>query len=111
MKKLNVIISKKSEHAISDWDVLDWYKEALNGDENTVYVATSIMLNELRVGVRLGEIEPFSFDYEGETVNCLKDGQLDKWPNGLGDHLIIQMDSLLKCISRDEARNNYHKEL
>lgn len=105
MKKLNVIISKKSEHAISDWDVLDWYKEALNGDENTVYVATSNMFNELRVGVRLGEIEPFSFDYEGETINCSEDGRLDNWPNGFCDHLKIQMHSLMKGITREEARN------
>ena len=105
MKKLNVIISKKSEHAISDWDVLDWYKEALNGDKSTVYVATSIMFNELRVGVRLGEIEPFSFEYGGETINCLEDGRLDNWPKGFCDHLKIQMYSLMKGGSREEARN------
>ncbi|MEZ8198471.1 hypothetical protein [Vibrio splendidus] len=109
MKKLNVIISKKSEHALSDWDVLGWYENILNCEETTVFVATSIMLNELRVGVRLGEIEPFSFEFEGHTVKCLDDGRLDNWPNGLGDHLVIQMESLLKRISRKEARNNFYK--
>lgn len=109
MKKLQVVVTTDSQYAVSDWEVESWYKEQLKHG-GTAYVATSLMLNELRVGVRLGELEPFSFEFEGETINCLETGELNNWPNGLGDHVIIQMDVLLEGISREQARTNQYQQ-
>lgn len=108
MQKLQVVITKDSQYALSDWAVEEWYQSLLK-QGGVAYVATSVMLNELRIGVRLGEIEPFSFEFGGETVYCLPNGELDKWPNGLGDHVIIQMDVLMTGVSREQARTEQYK--
>ncbi|AWK84638.1 hypothetical protein [Photobacterium damselae] len=106
LKRLQVIITSDSQYAISDFDVENWYQALLLESSNVAHVATGLMLNELRIGVRLCELEPFSFEFRGETVNCLKNGELDKWPNGLFDHAIVQMDVLMQGITREQARKN-----
>lgn len=108
MKKLQVVVTKDSKYALSDWDVEKWFQELLvSGD--VAYVASANMLNEVRLGVRLGEIEPCSFEFEGQTINILPTGELDHWPNGLGDHVMIQMDAMIFGISREEARAIQYK--
>lgn len=106
MKNINIVITEDNAFAVSDWNVGKWYESLASG--TTVQVATSVMLNELRIGVRLGEIEPFTFEFDGEVINCLPSGELDKWPNGLGDHVIIQMDVLLQGITREKAKENQY---
>ncbi len=108
MKTLKVILTRDASHAISDWDVEKWYQELLSSDKDTAYVATSIMLSVIRVGVRLKEVKPFTFEYEGKVVTCLEDGQLDQWHNGLFDQELIQLDCLFQGISREESRNYRH---
>lgn len=61
------------------------------------------MLNELRVGVRLGEIEVFSFEFEGKVINAQPDGKLDDWPEGLFDHMAKQVYSLMTGRTREEV--------
>ena len=102
MKKIRVIISNGNEHAVTDWNARDWYL-ALKDNDNA-FVATSAMLNQLRLGVRLGEIEPFSFLFYDETINCGSKGELDKWPCGFMDHLGISVKALMKCITHDQSK-------
>ena len=109
MKKITAILTKKDEHSVSDWNLDAWYQGVLAGD-GTVYFSNILMLNELRLGVRLGEIEPFSFEFEGNTINIYYTGELSKWYNGLGDHNIIQMEAMTENISRDQAKKQCYEE-
>lgn len=103
MKRLDVIISKQSKDAISDWEVVSWYENLKSGE--TVNVATLVMFNELRAGVALGEIQPFKFIYEDVELEVQKDGQLTPyWPEGFFDQTIIQMDMMMYKLQRTEAR-------
>jgi len=103
MKKIHVVISKDNKHAVSDWEARNWYQNLLNSGE-TAYVASSIMLNELRVGVRLKEIEPFSFEYEGGTYSIGEDAKLSPdWPKGFMDHQAIQMLTIMTGKTREEV--------
>ncbi|HHZ69181.1 MAG TPA: hypothetical protein EYN67_01185 [Flavobacteriales bacterium] len=106
MKKINVIISNDNKYAVTDWNAREWYLSLNDGD--TATVATGTMLNELRVGVRSEEIEQFSFEFKGQTINCGESGQLSDWPIGLFDHLMIQMYSLMKGIPYGEAKKQAH---
>jgi hypothetical protein len=106
MKKINVSISNKDEHAVTDWNARQWYLSLKDGD--TAIVATAIMFNELRVGVKNKEIEPFSFEFRGKTINCEENGQISEWSIDFFDHLMIQMYSLIKGIPYDESKQQAH---
>jgi len=109
LKNITVIVSKDNKYAVSDWNARDWYLSLKDGD--TATVASSIMLNELRLGVRSGEIAPFSFDFDGKKVSCGDKGQLDEWPTGFMDHLGIQMIALMKGITYDNAKFEVQSKL
>jgi len=107
MKKINVLFSKDNNHAVTDCNAASWYQTLLacsnEGGVQTAVMATGTMLNELRIGVRLKEIEPFEFQYEGQTIKCGEQGQLDSWPLGLFDELSSQMYVLMSGCTREEA--------
>ena len=102
MKTITVIISKEDKDAITDWNVKAWYDNLLQTGDTAV-VATPGMLNALRVGVRLGEISPFSFDFEGETIHVAGDARLSNWPSGFMDHQAKDMFTIMTGKSREEA--------
>ena len=103
MKKINVVISNDNKHAVTDWNARDWYLALEDGD--TAFVATGLMLNELRLGVRSKEVEPFSFTFDDKTISCGENGQLDDWPCGFMDHQGIQIKALMKGISYDQSKH------
>lgn len=101
-KKINVVITKDDADAVSDWSLESWYKNLKDGD--TARLSSILMFNEIRVGVSRGEVEPFTFTYDGEELSVDSNGEVQpRWPDGFGDHLIIQMDMLLLKIDRTEA--------
>lgn len=107
MKKINVVISNDNKHAVTDWNARDWYLALKDGD--TAFVSTGIMLNELRVGVRSKEIEPFEFIFNDKAIKCGEKGQLDDWPIGFMDHQGIQIKALMKGISYDQSKSEWRK--
>lgn len=94
MKNIVVIVSDNDNHAVSDWNLKKWYESIQDAD--TVFVGTTLMLNELRLGVMRGEIAPFRFVFSGVDVLCDEQGVLSNWPEGLGDQLADQMKALMK---------------
>jgi hypothetical protein len=94
MKKINVVHSSLNEHAIADANLQTWYAEIEDGD--TVHFATSLQLNELRIGVRFNEVEPFSFSYNGSDIHVGKKGDLSDWPKGFAEHQKDQVFALIK---------------
>lgn len=102
MKKLKVVISSDNKHAVTDFNARSWYL-SLN-DNDTAFVATLTMLNELRLGVRNKEVEPFKFTFNDEVVSCGEKGQLDKWLCGFMDHQGIQIKALMKGISYEQSK-------
>lgn len=111
MKKINVIISEENKHAMADCNVYAWYKDLLKTPEEvTVYVASGVQINQIRLGVRLGEVELFDFEFKGQTIKVDKQGQLSSWPLDLYDELLIQMNSLMKCIPYEDSLKERIKE-
>jgi len=103
MKKINVVITDSSADAVADVKVREWYENILLTG-GLASVATSTMFNELRVGVKLGEIEPFHFIYQGKRYNVGSDGKVNPtWPKGFVDYQSIQMLSLMSGYSRHDA--------
>ena len=108
MKKVNVIISKDGKDAVSDWEAANWYQNLLKTGEDAV-VATLCMFNELRVGVRVGEIEPFSFTFEGETYSVGEDAKVNPiYPTGFFDHQAQQMFIIMTGKSREQANQSHN---
>jgi hypothetical protein len=96
MKKIQVLVSNADAYAISDYNVEAWYKDLIEFG-STAIVATSLMFNQLRVGVRLKEVEPFEFEFEGKTYSVGERGQLlPSWPDNFYHHLADQMYVLMK---------------
>jgi predicted ATPase len=111
MKKINVIISEESEHAIADCKVYAWYKDLLNSaGDSTVHVASGVQINQVRLGVRLGEVEPFAFEFKGQTIQVNDQGQFSDWPLGLYDEQLIQMNSLMRGMSYEDSLAEHKKE-
>ncbi len=116
MKKLNVVITADDKHAVSDWNAKGWCESLKDGD--TAYVASTTMFGELRVGVRLGHIAPFSFEFDGKTIEVGTKGELnstgseqyDPWLDGLFDHQTIQVKMLMSGKSREEVEKS-HRDL
>ncbi len=110
MQHVKVVISKDSVHAVSDWDVRAWYLNILETG-GTAYVATYIMFNELRVGVRLGEIAPFTFAYDNKEISVGVDAKLSECPEGFMGHLKDQMFVIMtgRTMSSLGPVNAYHK--
>ncbi|MEZ9700760.1 hypothetical protein AB4455_12265 [Vibrio sp. 10N.261.46.E12] len=100
-KKITVVISEDNAHAVSDWNVIDWYQSLKNGD--TAYVATSLMFNELRIGVDRNEIAPFSFEFRGKTIHIGDNGEVVErvWPDGMFDQLSVQVKMLMSRKPRE----------
>lgn len=107
MIKIKVVISNDDKHAVTDWNSRKWYLSLKDND--TAFVATSTMFNELRLGVRNKEIEPFNFKFNDEVISCGDKGQLDSWPNGFMDHQAIQIKALMKGISYEQSKNEMRK--
>jgi hypothetical protein len=107
MKKINVVISNINKHAVTDWNARAWYLSLNDGD--TAYVATSTMLNELRLGVRNKELETFTFHFNDDVVSCGEKGHLDKWPCDFMDHQAIHVKALMKGISYEQSKNALHE--
>jgi hypothetical protein len=102
-KAVKVVISKLAKDAVSEWGSREWYQEILKTGD-TARVATSSQLGELRVGVRLGEIEPFSFTYEDNEFNVGENGALEPyWPCGFMDNQAKQIYVLISGMTRDQA--------
>lgn len=107
-KKINVVISFDDKHAISDFNVKQWYKSLKDGD--TAHVGTHVQFGELRAGVYLGEIAPFTFELEGQSLTILDNGMLkEEWPENLFGHLIVQMDLIMSNLS--PVRSNPNKQV
>ncbi len=100
-KKITVVISEDNAHAVSDWNVIDWYQSLNDGD--TAYVATSLMFNELRIGVDRNEIAPFSFEFRGETIHIGDNGEVVErfWPDGMFDQQSVQIKMLMSRKPRE----------
>ncbi len=107
MKKINVVISNDNNHAVTDCNARDWYLSLNDGD--TAFVSTGIMLNELRLGVRSKEVEPFEFTFDDNVIHCGDTGQLDDWPCGFMDHQAIQIKAMMKGISYDQSKREFRK--
>ncbi len=112
MKKINVIISSDNKHAVSDSNAHDWYKSLKDGDN--AYVATSIMFNELRIGVTRKEIAPFSFSFRGKILNVGENGELVSdtrcWPNGFFDEQSIQVRMLMNGKDREQVAKDIENQ-
>ncbi|EGQ9284614.1 hypothetical protein F7U66_01905 [Vibrio parahaemolyticus] len=89
MKTIKVVISKEAKDAISDFELVDWYSNILLAEEEEleVKVATYLMFCQLRAGVRLKQIAPFNFEYEGKEYQVAeKDAKVyPEWPTGFFD--------------------------
>tara|TARA_R110001583_G_scaffold52147_4_gene162177 strand:- start:763 stop:1104 length:342 start_codon:yes stop_codon:yes gene_type:complete len=100
VKKIHVLYSDEQQYAVADSKVKDWYAKILakckDSDNVIVHVATAIQLNELRVGVRLGELECFDIEFNGKTIRCGVNGKLDEWPINFFDQMSIQIRTLMK---------------
>jgi hypothetical protein len=102
VKTLHVVISEENEHAVTDTNARAWYL-ALK-DNDVAYVATSAMFGQIRLGVRLGEVKPFSTNINGEVVHCGNNGQLDSWPIGFMDEQAISIKALMKGIPYEQSK-------
>ena len=107
MIKINVVISKDDTHAVTDWNARQWYLDIKDGSD--VFVSTSLMLNELRLGVRNKEVEPFDFIFNGKVICCNDKGELNDWPVGFMDHQGIQIKALMKGISYEQSKIEIQK--
>jgi hypothetical protein len=101
MKNIKVFHSTLDEHAVSDTNCNDWYHRIKDND--TVYFATAIQLNELRIGVMLKEIKPFSIMFNDINIHIGSDGKLSDWPDDFGDHLMKQMFILIRKAKTKKA--------
>lgn len=104
LKQVQVIITDDSRYAVSDWQVTNWYRNLLTTQNPIANVATMGMFNELRVGVRLGEIKPFSFVFEGREYQIGSKGELTpEWAINFFDQQATHMYSLMSGCSREDA--------
>ncbi len=94
MKKLKVVFTKDSTHAISDYAVRQWYLNLLESG-GTAYISTLSMFNELRQGVVLKEIEPFDVEFEGEQISVCSKGKMHPHVEGFFDHQARQMYTIM----------------
>jgi hypothetical protein len=79
--------------------VLEWYQHILGSDlpfRKTIYVANYVQFNQLRVGVKLGEIAPFTVDFKGLELTCDKRGHMSEYPEGFFDEMVGQLNILYK---------------
>ena len=105
VKQVQVSISDDNRHAVSDWQVQNWYRNLITSQIPVANVATMNMFNELRVGVRLGEILPFSFMFEGQEYQIGNKGELKPdWPLNFFDQQAAHLNSLISGCSREAAR-------
>lgn len=95
MKEIHLCLSTVHEDCIADSDIRDWYQSVLESSSIHVFVANAVQFNELRIGVKFGEIEPWSFMFEGTKVICNKEGILNVWPKGMFDVGDQQLSLLL----------------
>lgn len=99
MKQFNVIYSTEQQHAVADAKVIDWYADLLHaadeGNVVDVHVATNTQLNELRIGVKFGEIAPFDIIFNDDTISCDEKGNMDDWPDGFFNEVDIQLNFLI----------------
>ena len=99
MKIIRVVISDEQRHCIPDSKVLEWYQHILDSDLpflKTVYVANSVQLNQLRVGVKLGEISPFIVYFNGLKLTCNDRGVMSEYPKGFFDQMVDQLNILYR---------------
>jgi len=99
MKKFRVVISNSQIDCVPDSKVAEWHSDLLLGNytyTKRVYVANVVQFNELRVGVRLGEIAPFTVDFYGVELTCNDKGVMSQWPEGFFDEMKDQMNILHK---------------
>ncbi|MFM2668495.1 hypothetical protein AAFX24_27525 [Vibrio mediterranei] len=103
MKCVSVVISHQDSDAVSDFAVADWYKRMLCSNE-VVRVASIVMFNELRVGVMLREISPFSFEFEEQVFNVNRRGHVEPfWPAGFLNQQSFQTYALMAGCDRRTA--------
>lgn len=102
MKNIKVVISTDNEHAVSDWSVTSWCEGLQEGD--TAYVATSRMLDEVRIGISRQEIAPVNFDFEGFNLSIGSKGEIKEgWPSNFFDHQAIQLKQLMTGKDKESA--------
>jgi len=95
MKDIILCISTDPDDCIPDSELRTWYDSMLSSNESHVFVANDCQFTELRIGVMLGEIAPWSFKFEGETIECGKDGRLNNWPRGMFTLMDRQLQMLM----------------
>tara|TARA_B100000700_G_scaffold311500_1_gene393393 strand:- start:22128 stop:22781 length:654 start_codon:yes stop_codon:yes gene_type:complete len=105
MKALTVVISDNNEKAVSEWNVRDWYLSLNDGD--TAFVATPTMLSALQLGVRLKELETFTFTFHGQDITCGENGDLDQWPVGFMDQQAVYLKALIKGSTYDDEKASF----
>tara|TARA_Y100001956_G_C4061953_1_gene159833 strand:- start:177 stop:518 length:342 start_codon:yes stop_codon:yes gene_type:complete len=93
---LNLIISADNKHAVTDYKVYDWLQNILDNPKKDVYCATSAQFNAIRLAVKAGLIQPFSFMFNNNKVQILSTGKLDHHPKGLFDVSLQQLALLTR---------------
>lgn len=93
---LNLIISADNKHAVSDYNVYEWLQNILNNPEKDVYCATKAQFDAIRLAVKAGLIQPFSFMFNNNKVQILSTGKLDHHPKGLFDVSLQQLALLTR---------------
>jgi hypothetical protein len=100
MKKITVTISDDDLYAVSDRNVRRWFDRFMKSDSNEIIIATGMQLNELRIGVKQGVINPFTLEFKGETLTVNQNGCLSSWPKGFMDQQDEQLETLLSRRTR-----------
>lgn len=88
MKKVKVFVSRYNTYAVSDLDIEDWYTDILRDlhfASDTIVVATGTMLDRLRLGHKMGELQIECVEFDGQQIEVDINGNLEYWPKGLFD--------------------------
>ncbi|WP_199438566.1 hypothetical protein [Vibrio owensii] len=101
MKNITLVYSTADEHAVSDHNAHQWYQNIQEGQ--TVHVATTVMLSEIRVGVMLGEIAPTPLHFKDQEIMIGDKGELEinLWPEGLFDEQSVLVRALMSQSTRE----------
>ncbi len=76
-----LIISNKDEHACADLRVKAWTHEVMQ--KPIIYVATKSQFLQIQLLVKYGDLEPITFEFDGQDITINRHGQLSNWPDGL----------------------------
>lgn len=86
MKKIKVIVCKNDTYSVSDLLIDDWYAEILaiiSFGFDTIKIATGTMLDRLRLGHKMGELQIECVEFDGQQIEVDINGKLKSWPEGI----------------------------